>query len=256
MSAGARWRGSVSAVADARSEQLYEVVARNDGDPRPFSRLQAVCHSCVEVLPITGAGVMLMAERMHQGTAYATDDMIRRLEDLQNAAAEGPCLDAYNLGRPVLEPDLAGAGVQTWPLLATAAVELGMRAAFGFPLQLDDVSVGALDLYRDRPGPLSDEQVDDARLLAAMATREVLRMQADASPGSLPARMPDLSGDRATIEQATGMTSVQLDVTVADAADRLRAFAQGQDRQLVTVAREIVARTLRLDGPPSATESL
>lgn len=242
-------------MADRRSKQLYDVVARHDGDLSPFGRLQAVCHACVEVLPITGAGVMLMAERMHQGTAYATDVVIRRLEDLQNAAAEGPCLDAYNLGRPVLEPDLAGSGVRRWPVLAAGAVEAGMRSVFGFPLQLDDVRVGALDLYRDRSGPLSDEQVDDARLLAAMATREVLRMQADAPPGSLPARMPDLSGDRAAIEQATGMTSAQLDVTVPEAAIRMHAFAQEQNRALATVARAIVARTLRVDGPPPPEES-
>ncbi len=242
-------------VADGRTERIYDAVARRDGDPRPFSRLQAVCRACLDVLPVTGAGVMLMAEHMHQGTAYATDDVIRRLEDLQNAAAQGPCLDAYNSGRPVLEPDLAGAGVRTWPVLATAAVDAGMRAAFGFPLQLDDVSVSALDLYRDRPGSLTDEQVHDARLLAAMATREVLGMQAEAVPGSLPARMPDLSGDRAAIEQATGMTSVQLDLTVVEAAGRLRAFVQGQDRSLATVAHEIVAGTLRVGGHPTVEGS-
>ena len=49
--------------------QLYNVVARHNGDLSPFGRLQAVCHACVDVLPISGAGVMLMAERMHQGTA-------------------------------------------------------------------------------------------------------------------------------------------------------------------------------------------
>jgi hypothetical protein len=85
-----------------------------------------------------------------------------------------------------------------------------------------------------------------------MATREVLRMQADAPPGSLPARMPDLSGDRATIEQATGMTSAQLGVTIAEAAIRLRAYAQEQNGALATVARAIVARTLRVDRPPAA----
>lgn len=242
-------------MADRRSEQLYNVVARHDGDLSPFGRLQAVCHACVDALPITGAGVMLMAERMHQGTAYATDLVIRRLEDLQNAAAEGPCLDAYNLGRPVLEPDLAGSGVRRWPLLAATAVQAGMRSVFGFPLQLDDVRVGALDLYRDRPGAFSEAHVHDARLLAAMATREVLRMQADALPGSLPARMPDLSGDRAAIEQATGMTSAQLDVTVAEAGIRLHAFAQEHNRALATVARAIVARTLRLEGPAPPEET-
>jgi hypothetical protein len=108
---------------EARLRQLYDVVARHDGRPEPFERLQAICQACVELLPVTGAGVMLMAQRLHQGTLYATDDVIRDLEELQNAAAEGPCIDSYNLGRPVLEPDLAGAGVTNWPVLAAAALQ-------------------------------------------------------------------------------------------------------------------------------------
>lgn len=236
-------------MAYGREASLYEVVARNDGDPRPFGRLKAICHACVEVLPVSGAGIMLMANGAHQSTAYATDDVTRALEDLQNDAAEGPCLDAYNLGRPVLEPDLAGEGARTWPLLAPAAVGRGMRAVFGFPLVLDDTSVGALDLYRDQPGSLSPAQVRDARLLAAMATREVLAMQAEAPPGSLAAEIPELSGDRAVLEQATGMTSVQQDVSVLEAASRLRDHARAHGLTVARVAADVVARRLRVDLP-------
>lgn len=234
-------------MAEDRLTRLYQAVASRDGDPRPFHRLQAICHASVDLLGVTGVGVMLMANRTHQGTAYATDPTIRELEDLQNAAAEGACIDAYNLGRPVLEPDLEGAGQRTWPLLARAAVDAGMRAVFGFPLQLDDTSIGALDLYRDQPGRLSDEQVADARLLAAMAARQVLAMQADAAPGSLPAQIADLSGDRTAIEQATGMISAQINGSMSDAAIRLRQFASGHDRALAAVAHDVIARRLRLN---------
>jgi hypothetical protein len=233
-------------VTEHRLDRVYQAIAARDGDPRPFSRLQAVCHACVDLLPVAGAGVMLMADRVHQGTLYATDKATGALEDLQNAAGEGPCLDAYQLGCPVLEPDLADGGVRAWPLLAAAAIQAGINALFAFPLQLDGASVGALDLYRVRPGLLTVEQVDDARLLAAMATREVLAMQADALPGSLPAQIGDLSGDRTAIEQAVGMTSAQLNVTVVEAALRLRAAARDQDRPLAAVARDVLARTFRL----------
>ncbi|MGH8931612.1 MAG: GAF domain-containing protein [Egibacteraceae bacterium] len=230
-----------------RLQRLYQAVALRDGDPRPMGQMKAICRACIDLLGVSGAGVMLMAERMHQGTAYATDDIIQRLEDLQNNAAEGPCLDAYNLGRPVFEPDLADGGIRAWPLLAPTARKAGMAAVFAFPLQLDDTSVGALDLYRDQPGPLTDVQIDDARLLAAMATRAVLGMQADAAPGTLPAQIADLSGDRAAIEQATGMVAAQLSITVAAAAARLRTAAREADRALAVVAHDIVARTLRLE---------
>lgn len=205
-----------------------------------------MCHTCVDFLDVSGAGVMLMAQRTHQGTLFGTDDTIRSLEDLQNAAGEGPCIDAHNLGRPVLEPDLAGQGERTWPTLAASALDVGMQAVFAFPLQLDDTSFGALDLYRDHPSPLSPEQIADARLLAAMVAREVLAMQADAPRGSLSGQVADLSGDRVAIEQATGMVSAQLDTTVIQAGRDLRAYARVHDRSLAEVARDIVARRLRL----------
>lgn len=230
-----------------RLPRLYRTVAAHDGHGSPFGRIKAISTVATELLSITGAGVMLMAARAHQGTIHATDATIQQLEELQNAAAEGPCIDAYRLGRPVFEADLAGSGCRAWPTLAPAAVQAGFAALFSFPLQLDDTSVGALNLYRDQPGGLGDDQIADARLLAAMIAREVLTMQAEAIPGSLPNEIGDLSGDRAAIEQATGMVSAQRDISVGDAARYLRSYASAQTRPLAEVAHAVVARTLRLE---------
>jgi hypothetical protein len=61
---------------------------------------------------------------------------------------------------------------------------------------------------------------------------------------------PDLAQHRAEIDQATGMVSEQLGVAVAEAFVRLRAYAYVQDRRLSDVARDIVARRLRLSPDP------
>ena len=53
------------------------------------------------------------------------------------------------------------------------------------------------------------------------------------------------------VHQAAGMVSVQLDVPVAVAAMRLRAFAGAMDQALVDVACDLVARRLRLSPLPS-----
>ena len=236
-------------MVDDRLRSIYRALAsRNGGGPQ--GRLEAVCHLCIDVLVVSGAGIMLMADRAHQGTVYATDWRIRLLEELQNAAAEGPCLDSYNLGRPVFEPDLAGDGRRAWPVLAPGAVDAGMAALFSFPLQLDDASFGALNLYREVPGPLTPSQVADARLFAAVAAREVLAMQAEAVPGSLPASIGDLSGDRSAIEQATGMVAAQTGETVLEAARRLWEAAREQGRPLAVLSREVIVRTVRFPLQP------
>lgn len=227
--------------------RIHEALSAGNGQADPLGRIKLVCRVCVDLLPVAGAGVMLMAERVHQGTLWATDTTIQALEELQNDAGEGPCIDAYTVGHPVLEPDMAGHGAQLWPRLARGVLEAGIQALYSFPLQLDDTSLGALNLYQRHATPLSEEQVADARLLAAVVTREVLAMQATAVPGSLPDQVDDLPGDRSAIEQATGMVAVQLNETVAQAAHHLRETAATQRRSLAEVAHDIVTRKLRLD---------
>jgi AmiR/NasT family two-component response regulator len=55
---------------------------------------------------------------------------------------------------------------------------------------------------------------------------------------------------RAEIDQATGMLTEQLGVSITDAFVRLRAYAYTCDLQLADVARDIVARRLRLVPDP------
>ena len=66
----------------------------------------------------------------------------------------------------------------------------------------------------------------------------------------LDGQAPDLALHRAEIDQATGMLTVQLDVTAAEAFARLRAYAYSEDRRLADVAGDIVARRIRLDRDP------
>jgi hypothetical protein len=98
-----------------------------------------------------------------------------------------------------------------------------------------------LGLYRDRPGSLSDFQFGDALVFADTAT--MLLLDAQERPADLPSY-------RAEIDQATGMLTEQLGVSIADAFVRLRAYAYVNDIRLADVARDIVARRLRLFPEP------
>jgi hypothetical protein len=74
---------------------------------------------------------------------------------------------------------------------------------------------------------------------------------AEAGGPVLDGQSPDLALHRAEIDQATGMLTVQLGVPVAEAFARLRAYAYAHDRRLADVARDIVARRLRLHRDPA-----
>jgi ANTAR domain-containing protein len=159
-------------------------------------------------------------------------------------------LDASASGGPVLASDLAdGESGARWPGFAPAACAAGAAAVFAFPLVVGAIRAGVLGLYRDRPGPLSDFELGDALTFADTATMLLLDAQGRAGegPGGQPA---GLASYRAEVDQATGMLTEQLGVSVTDAFVRLRAYAYANDLQLADVARDIVARRLRLFPDP------
>ena len=156
-------------------------------------------------------------------------------------------MDAYREDRPVLEPNLAYPATSRWPAFGPPAVEAGVRAVFGFPLQVGAVRLGALNLYSDRPGPLSEERYADALVMADVAAQALLVMQANAPPGQLAVELEACSDFQTVVHQASGMVAAQLDISVGQAIIRLRAYAFGNDWPLPQVAEAVVARDLRFD---------
>jgi GAF domain len=229
------------------SERLLRILAwlSSADDTAPGG--PRLCQVCAGVTTMSGAGIMLMSGDAPGGSVCTTNPVSALIEELQYTLGEGPCLDAYRQDRPVLEPDLADPGTPRWIAFSPPAIEAGARAVFGFPLQVGAVRLGALNLYRDRPGPLSDDQYTDALVLAGVAARAVLEMQAQAPLGALGAELEVGANFRFVVHQASGMVAAQLAVSVAEALIRLRAYAFGNDRLLTEVAEEVVGRRLRFD---------
>jgi GAF domain-containing protein len=231
-------------MPDDRLLRLLARLSADDGRPEGTTRL---CVTCAVVTEMTGAGIMLMAEDRPHGSICTTDAVSELIEELQFTLGEGPCVDAHREQHPVVEPDLANPDVSRWASFTPPALASGVRAVFGFPVTVGDVRVGALNLYRDRPGPLTDNQKADAMAVAGIAARAIVQMQADAEPGVLGAELEVGTNFQFVVHQAAGMVAVQLGVGVAEATLRLRAHAFSTDRLVADVARDVVARWLRFD---------
>jgi hypothetical protein len=190
---------------------------------------------------------MLMSGGSPSGSLTSTDEVSQLIEDLQYALGEGPCVDAYEQGRAVTEPDLADPVTQRWLAFTPPVLQAGARALFGFPLRIGTMRLGALDLYRDRPGPLSNEQHAAALTLAGIVARWVLEVEAGAPAGTVPRELETGADFHFVVHNAAGMVSVQQGISIADALIRLRAYAFSHDRPLTEVAQDIVDRRLRLD---------
>src|SRR6266550_8637425 len=213
------------------------------GDGWSSARL---CQACSAIVGVNGAGVMLMSGDIPRGSLCATDAVSQLIEELQYTLGEGPCVDAYQQVQVVAEPDLADPVTRRWLAFTPPALRAGARAVFGFPLRVGTVRLGALNLYRDCPGPLSGDQHADALVVADVAARWVLEAQAGASFGAVAEELEIGADFHYVVHNAAGMVSVQEGISVTEALIRLRAFAFSNDRLLADVAEDVVARRLRL----------
>lgn len=221
----------------------------------PQQRMRRICEVSVAAVPVAGAAVSVMSDADRRDIVYASDEHATELEELQFALGEGPCVEAFAAGRPVLVADLDDPPDPRWPLFAAAArAATPARAAYAFPLQIGAIRVGILDLYRLEPGLPTGPQLTAALLVADAALWSLLSWRAETGDGA--AGDDDGSGwpvvlhrDHAVVYQATGMVMAQVGVGAEAALALLRAHAFARDRRLDEVAAAVVARRLRLDRP-------
>ena len=201
--------------------------------------------AAVRLLPVNGAAVLLMNDRTRWSVAAATDAAVTGVSDLELTLGEGPSVDAYASGGPVLAPDLAAAAVR-WPILSPALSQT--CAFFSFPLRIGAVRLGVLDLHRRTPGRLGEQALATALRLADVTAFDLVHRPDPDTVGDPSSWLAARSDFRPEVDQATGMLSVILDVDIATAYARLRGHAFAAGIPLVDVAVAVVAGTLHLDG--------
>jgi len=219
--------------------------------------MQRLSRAASRALPATCVGVSVMSNAGHPATIAASDAHCEVVEDLEFTVGEGPCIEAYATGRPVMAPDLSAARVR-WPGYAPAAQEHGVQAAFAFPLQIGAARLGVLDIYRDRPGRLSPESVVEALTFADAAMTALLNAQQRSNEGDGTPALDEALDSRFELYQAQGMVKVHLGVSLHESMVRIRAYAYAHSRPLgdvpTTSSRvNSFSRRTRERAPPRGT---
>ena len=219
-----------------------------------------LCAACVDLLGVDGAAISMVFHGVSQGTYGSSSEASRRLDEYQFTFGQGPCLDAAADGSVVQSPDLETADEQRWPLFTDAVLDDGIRAVFALPIKLASSCVGALDLFRARPGLLAGDELAGGRLAAELAALPLLTLLSQIPEGeglddhTLGTDIADddsvdvlLDMDRLEVYQASGMLIAQLDVGPAEALMRLRAHAIATGRTASDVARAVIDEGLELE---------
>jgi GAF domain/ANTAR domain len=232
---------------DGRRARIMAAVTERDTAAGADELIAGLCRFAVDEMALSGCALVLMAGAESAGMVAGAGRHASTVTGLQMELGEGPCLQAYASGVPVFMPDLSADSASRWPAFAAAALAAGVQAEFSLPLTVGPAGIGTLDLCRDRPGMLSDEQLADALVAADIARDAVLFQQYAPGARSLAESLETGGTDRIIIHQATGMIAAQLDETTSNALARLRAAAFASGRPMYDIAQDVVERRVRFD---------
>jgi hypothetical protein len=211
--------GISRAIADLATIALFH------GDLRGM--LARLCRASVELLDVVAASVVLFESRGEPRLTAASGEVgfragARRLDALRADGDPSPVGDA---------------GLELWAV----------------PMRGNGEAVGSLDLYRRTADPLPVHEAEMARTLASVAAGLIWRVRAHERDRTLVDQLQRALDSRIVIEQAKGILSAKLGVTVDEAFEVLRRDARGRGARIHQVATAVVERSTQLGSPQPST---
>lgn len=131
----------------------------------------AICRAAVDFVGGCDHASLMLRRHGRSTTAASSDDVARRCDGLELELGEGPCIDAMEESEPDehLCADLDSGS--KWPeLAARIRAETPVRGMAGLRLRQDGQKVGALNLFSDTPGALTQTSLDQAIVISAFAS--------------------------------------------------------------------------------------
>ena len=205
--------------------------------------LTRLADRCVEVLGVDAAGLMLAAPDGDLRVMASSSEAMRLLELFELQSKEGPCLDCYLGGKPVVNQDL-GTVDGRWPRFGPEALAAGFRSVHALPMRLRGTVIGALNLFHAEAGEMRGADVDAAQALADVATIAILQHRATLEAQVVNQQLQHALNSRIVIEQAKGMVAESERLNMEQAFSALRTHARNHNLRLVDVAEAVIAGSL------------
>ena len=224
-------------IADLRmmAEAFAELGARLAGQDTtdPFEAVTSVAR---DQLPAAAGASVTVLRNNGFTTVAATDERIRRADEIQYDLGSGPCLDAivsHTMYRPRdLRTD------ERWPDYGRrVADELGLDSMLSYRMLLPaNDTVAGLNLYAEQPDAFTDRDALIGLLLATHGAQVASSVIYGRHVHHLKRALQSNRG----IGVAIGVLMATHRVTEEQAFDLLRIASQNSNRKLVDIAAEVV----------------
>jgi ANTAR domain-containing protein/GAF domain-containing protein len=151
------------------------------------------------------------------------------LDETLHSNGDGPCLAAIRDRDIVLCPDLESS--ERWPAWKALARAHGIHGVLSYPFDVDTFTLGAINLYADRPDGLGGDVPIVAMLIADHASL-LLRVRRE--------QLPIDAGEDIVVQRAVGIVMAQRGCTPEQALRHLHDAATHLGTGILAVAQRLV----------------
>ncbi len=213
--------------------RLAHLVYQSDTSAQTY---QALVKAARDLVTGCDRACIMLLTQGQLSTAAATDDIALIIDQLEQEAGEGPCVDAIFEEAAQVEPDIRDS--PAWPKLIPMVLErTPVRGMIGFRLLIDGAKAGALNLFSDTPDAFTAESADQGAVVAAFVLVALMTFTARQEAAQLRA---GLSSNR-EIGKAVGLLMAAHKVDADAAFGLLRKTSQDLNLKLSSVAEQVVA---------------
>lgn len=204
-----------------------------------FEFLHTLTERATGLVGAAATGLVMADPRGRLKFMAASDENAKLLELFQLQNEEGPCLEAFVSGQPVINVNLAAAAAR-WPRFAPRAATAGYQSVHAFPMRVRERVIGALNVFGGaRGGDFTNGDIPIMQALTDIAAIGLLQERTIREGELLTEQLQGALNSRIAIEQAKGAVAQACGVSVDEAFKAIRRFARDHNRKLTDVAHEI-----------------
>ena len=216
-----------------------EIARAIAGEPTVTRTLQRIVDLAVDRIDgCDEAGILLVADREIVAGAWS-NEIVHRIEEMECEIGEGPCIDAIRQ-QPTFESSDLRDQLSRWPTFTARAIDAGIHSMLAFRLFAAQDTLGALDLYGNRPGAFDGTARAYGTVFAAHSALALAGAQlhehdlADAAGLHIALEARDIIG------QAKGILMATRHIDADAAFDLLRTTSNTLNLKLRAVADHVV----------------
>jgi GAF domain-containing protein len=235
-------------------QSLVELSKFFVGDKTMLDTLHRVAALAVDAMePAEYCGLTMLVDGELR-TGVFTDPEAPEIDKAQYESGSGPCLDAFRTGEIFRIESTVADG--PWPEFRRACLQHGIMSTASFPMLIDDVRHGALNMYSRQESAFGSAELVAGRQFAAQAGVVVAYARAYWNALELSRNLQAAMAHRAEIEQAKGVIMGATGTTADEAFDVLVKQSQHENRKVRDIAEELLASKLRHRTRPPVTPTL